>query len=238
MSVLTVISHYRARSRADLEALLASLLGAKRSILVVENDDRESGDGRLTSINSVPTLIRKNLGMNIGAWDSAYRAFPNFDHYIFLQDECVLVEPNYETRYITKLSLSGHGMTGESINPKWVLSWSALMHSPLNYPIVNEFDGNSTDRVTYYLNCLRGWGIDAGSTAAHLRALAWGFTNECLRAINGFPIGRNKEECIAAEIAVSRKVVELGFDFSQIDKNHFACFGHREWRSDGYSKVQ
>jgi hypothetical protein len=78
--------------------------------------------------------------------------------------------------------------------------------------------------------------IDAGNTGFHLRSLCWAFRGDVLRAMGGFPIGKNKGECIAAEIGVSRKVLQLGFEFDQITPNPFCYIGHGEWKADGSSK--
>jgi hypothetical protein len=174
--------------------------------------------------------------MNIGAWDAAYRVFPDYDYYVFLQDECVLIDPLYQEKYISKLSTRSMGMTGECINPKWNSTWDLMRQSPLNYPIKSSSGEVITDRISNYLHYFRRWGIDPGETGSHLRSLTWGFTSECLRAINGFPIGLNKEQCIAAEIGVSRKVASLGFEFGPVSDSPFACFRHQEWRADGFAK--
>jgi hypothetical protein len=65
----------------------------------------------------------------------------------------------------------------------------------------------------------------------------WFFPGTMLRLLGGFPVGANRGECVAAEIAVSRKIVSLGYRFDQICEPPFSFFGHSEWRSDGLSKM-
>jgi hypothetical protein len=81
------------------------------------------------------------------------------------------------------------------------------------------------------------WGINPGVTGRHLRSLVWGFSNESLSRLGGFPIGSTKEECIASEIAVSKKIEQLGLSVTQISDTPFTFFKHEEWRADGTSKI-
>ncbi len=235
--ILTVISYYKHRSREYLDNLMAALVPIADHLLVVINDDEARTANFLVKDERLIVLSRPNIGMNIGAWDAGYRSFPDFDQYIFLQDECILVDPNYQERYSTVLRDNRVGMTGDSLNQKWSFTWQVMQYSPLNYDIVLGDQKTRTSRVSFYLECMKRWGINPGATASHLRGLSWGFKNDCLRLLEGFPIGRTKEECIAAEIAVSRKVAASGFVFCQINNDPFSCFAHQEWRRDGYSKI-
>lgn len=241
-SVLTVISHYAARPDDCLQSLFARLSELAGNILVVVNSD-EQENAQLRELKSasngrfIGVLMVPNRGMNIGAWDAAYRAFPDFGYYVFLQDECLLLDPAYEARYKAALGTAGVGMVGETINPKWDFTWEVMRKSPLNYQFPDAISQKPIDRVSFYLACMEKWRIDPGPTARHLRALVWGFSRQCLRTIDGFPIGVTKEECIAAEIGVSRKVVSADYQLLQIGLKPFDCFGHVEWRSDGVAKI-
>jgi hypothetical protein len=79
--------------------------------------------------------------------------------------------------------------------------------------------------------------IDAGRDASHLRSVAWFLKRDVLVRIDGFPCGMNKGECIGAEIAVSRKIVQAGLRFQQISRAPFSYFWHEEWRRDGAGKA-
>ena len=85
---------------------------------------------------------------------------------------------------------------------------------------------------------MKKWGIAHGKSGLHLRSLIWGFKREILEKIFPFPIGKNKEECIASEIAVSKKVEQLGFKVTQIDENPFRNIAHIEWDLKGHNKVK
>ena len=48
--------------------------------------------------------------------------------------------------------------------------------------------------------------------------------------MNGFLHGANFGECIAAEIAATKRVEEIGLRALQVSAEPFVFFGHREWR--------
>ena len=58
-----------------------------------------------------------------------------------------------------------------------------------------------------------------------------------MEKISPFPIGNTKEECIASEIAVSKKVEQLGLKVTQINERPFKYISHIEWKLDGSSKL-
>jgi len=233
--VLIVISHYSARDKAALYALLKKISDITSHILVVINDDSAVSES-FSKLGDFPVITRPNIGMNIGSWNSAHANFPNYKYYIFLQDECSLLRGDFIEAYKKELSTKNVGMTGESINHKWDKSWVELFHSPLNYVIENAA-GHRISRVEHYLAAMSGWGINPGGSGRHLRSLVWGLNQDALRRIGRFPEGCNKEECIAAEISVSKKIEEIGLTVTQISKTPFSFFKHEEWRLDGHSKI-
>lgn len=232
---LVVISHYAGRQLDCLRDLISQVSVLTKNILIVINDDKKLEEHK-DFYNGFPVIIRPNIGMNIGAWNAAFEHYPDYMFYIFLQDECLLVRPDFLDAYRRELSLSGVGMTGESINYKWDLPWQRMLVSPLNYLTTIFSHGKRLTRVEYYLSLLSAWKIHPGSTGKHLRALVWGFNQSALRQLNGFPLGESKEECIASEIAVSKKIEALGLQVTQISDIPFFYFKHQEWRADGVSK--
>jgi hypothetical protein len=216
--------------------LLAQLKPITSNILVVINDDAHRGPAQWLQGMDVPSLVRENTGMNIGGWNEAYQQQPDFDSYIFLQDECVIRNPDFLLAYQERLSEPGIGMIGESLNPQWDRSWSDLSSSPLNYPVQITPTAPPMLRTAFYLACLQNWGISPGHTGSHLRALAWGLPATMLTAIHGFQSGRNKEECIAAEIAASKSVEQQGAQVVQVNEAPFKFIQHKEWKSDGSGK--
>ncbi|WP_114651662.1 hypothetical protein [Polynucleobacter necessarius] len=225
--LLIVISYYSERSDSHLKKLLSSVSNINQNIVVVINSD-ECIDEVTGIFNGYKAITRPNTGMNIGAWDSVYRHYPNFKYYIFLQDECVMTNAEFMSAYVSKLEIQSVGMIGESINHKWDKPWLEMMKSPLNYP-VNIFEhGKILSRVEYYLSLMSAWNANPGLNGRHLRALVWGFSGDVLRRIGGFPIGKTKEECIASEIAISKKTEQLGLKVVQIAEESFKYFRHDE----------
>ena len=233
--IIIVISYYKARPKNFLNNLIFKLKTFNIDIALVINDDNVLKT-KIEKTSNFFKIYRSNVGMNIGAWNECYQLFSDYDYYLFLQDECFILNNNFLDEYIKELSKSNIGMTGECINLMWNRNWSVMKRSKLNYNIKFPLKNLKISRVNYYLSCLKKWNIYPGDKASHLRALIWGFNNNCLKKINGFPIGKNKDQCIAAEIAVSKNVEQCGFYISQINSTPFKFIGHNEWRLDGVAK--
>ena len=233
---LVVVSHYNARTKEDLQLLLNQLEPLAPNILVVINDDNHKGPAEFLSGMQTPCLRRANTGMNIGGWNEAFQQRPDFDHYIFLQDECRIVANDFLTIYEDRLKEPEIGMLGESLNPQWNRPWAEIASSGLNYPVHITPGSPAMMRTAFYLACLQNWSISPGTTGAHLRALVWAFRRDTLQKIKAFPIGRNKEECIAAEIATSKWVEQHGGRIAQVGSKPFQYIQHKEWRIDGNHK--
>lgn len=237
MKVKIIISYYSAREPDSLNQLLNDLSRYQKNILVSINHD---ADCQFKNINlDVPHIFNKNVGMNIGAWHHGYKHDTSDDLYIFLQDECFLKNHDFLNAVIKKFeSDCALVMLGETINKKWAHSWNTLSRSSLNSLENDHYvDGHRSPRVQCYTNAMLGWNINPGDTGEHLRSLVWVLPGKIMRQLGGFPIGRNRGECIAAEIGVSRKIMSLGYKFDQIAPIPFSYFGHCEWRSDGASKL-
>lgn len=233
--LLIVISHYAARETAHLDSLLSNISKLHKNILISVNDDQVESEF-ISSFRGFQAIFRPNIGMNIGGWNSAYQKYPDCKYYIFLQDECILLRGDFINAYKKELDRIEVGMTGESINYKWDKAWPQIMNTPLNYTTDIISNGRRISRVENYLNIMEGWGVNPGASGRHLRSLVWGFSNRTLRAIAGFPIGNNKEQCIASEIAVSKKVEQLGLSVTQVSETPFYFFKHDEWLANGVSK--
>ena len=228
MKALLVISHYSKRSKDLLNNLIKKLEKYNIDILVSINDDSAS-EVVIDKSTNIYSLVRPNIGMNIGGWNDGYKYFKNYDYYIFIQDECLIIRDDFIERYIEQLSLSNIGMIGESMNKKWDKTWKQMLISKLNYP--SKING--LPRVNYYIDCMKKWNVNIGNNAKHLRALIWGFNNQCISKILNFPIGENRDECIAAEIAVSKLVEQNNFKFTQISSTPFTYITHIEWLKYG-----
>jgi hypothetical protein len=237
MKFRIIVSYYATRNVETLLALLDSLRDYSDFISVIANTDLNHQHLGLDL--DVPIIYNKNIGMNIGAWNRGFQEFPSEDFYIFLQDECFIKADGFieliSKRFKNNPNL---GLLGETINKRWDQPWSELLGSQLNsFEAEHEIAGIPSRRVDTYLHHLKRWKIHPGPTARHLRSLIWALPGKIMREIGGFPVGNNKGECIAAEIAVSRKIAELGYKFDQMGVCPFSYFGHAEWRSDGLSKL-
>ena len=233
----TVISAYRPEgiNRAfNLAAEVKSVV--KHVVIVINSDGNSEQEIRQFSENCI-VIQRPNSGMNIGAWLAGIKLCPEDSPVICLQDECRISDLNFSTQYEALLTQPGVGMVGESFNPKWELAWDELKMQPFNYSIQSA-DGQALDRVTYYLAKMTEWDIDPGLTGTHLRSLVWGFSPDAKRALDRLPDGKNKEECIALEIGVSKLMRNnLDLEVVQSAEAHFRYISHIEWRSDGLSKI-
>ena len=233
--VLITISHYSKRNKNNLIEIINSLKDQFCDLLIVINDDNCVKEKNAVFSN-IKTLIRPNTGMNIGAWNTSFLNNRHHDFYLFLQDECQILDSTFISQYINELSKKDVGMTGESINYKWANSWNYIEKSALNYKVGYNINKIPVFRVQHYLSLFKKWNIDAGQSGIHLRSLVWGFKKETLKKVFPFPIGMTKEECIAAEIGVSKKVESLGYKVTQINEKPFQLISHIEWKLDGSSK--
>jgi hypothetical protein len=237
LSELCIVVSYYARGNADtLLELLTAIDGHGCNLIVVENIDA----GSVSSLPEldVEVIQNENCGMNIGAWNYGFLRNKNYDAYLFLQDECFVKRSGFVDAILNRLNGDKDiGMLGETINRKWAYSWQELRDSNLNYFEPDHTGaGAPARRVEAYLAAMQAWGVPPGVSGEHLRSLAWAFPGDVMRKMGGFPVGRNKGECIAAEIAVSRRIIAMGLSIDQIAQEPFSYFGHVEWRSDGSSK--
>lgn len=235
MLPLVAISYYDQRSVEPLRVLLDSLdahpAGMPHERVLCVN---RAGCGELPADLTERfhgVLERPNFGMNIGAWDAAWRQWRGRPAYLFLQHECFAVEGRWLDRMVSALERPGVGMVGESLNPAWDRIWDELRVGPGRTVLPgHSLDGRQANRVDVYLAALSRWGIPAGDRGRHLRSLVWAFSGRTLEALDGFPQGIDYGTCIAAEIGVSRAVEAMGLALAQVDAAAFRIFRHREWR--------
>ncbi len=235
-NILITISHYNKRDQLNLFNLTNKLKKQDADLFIVINDDSCQNE-TLGTFNDIKSLTRPNSGMNIGSWNASYLNNRSYDFYIFLQDECKIIDDSFLSNYVNELSKKDVGMTGESINMKWNTTWEAISKSSLNYLVGHDINKKPIYRVQYYLHLLKKWSIRSGKTGRHLRSLIWAFNKATLDKVSAFPIGTTKEECIASEIAVSKKVEQLYLKVTQIDEKPFKYISHIEWKLDGSTKL-
>ncbi len=231
--LLVVINQFDQRPLDDLLNLLIALHSHEADIkfdtCVVINQSQA-----LRKVRELPNVeflhYRENTGMNIGAWDYGWRCHPDYDYYLFLQDECIVLEQDWARQFINRLQDRSVGLVGESFNAKWNKPWGVLQNKKCGPTMPGHFiNGKPAGRVAAYLDYMVRRNIDPGPVAGHVRALIWALRGDTLRAIDGFPLGYNYGECIAAEIAVSKMVEALGLKVVQLSAEPFHCFSHAEW---------
>ena len=125
------------------------------------------------------------------------------------------------------------GLFAESVNTAWNKDWQGIREREKNTVMPeHEKDGRQINRVDLYLDFFESQGIDPGVSGRHARALVWFISGDMLQKIDGFPMGRNYGECIAAEIGVSKKIESLGYQVEQFSKYAFSFIRHFEWNQD------
>jgi len=232
---LVVISYYDQRPVEPLFNLLQSLegypSGGAHDVCVVVNDGQQHPVAA-KELDAIPLVMhRPNIGMNIGAWDHGWRRHPGYRDYLFLQDECYAVAPSWLDAFRARSKLVGAGLVGESMNPAWNSPWEKLREERRDTALrEHTLNGEPANRVDVYLDFMRRHGIDPGPSGQHLRALVWFANAEVLTQIGGFPVGANYGECIASEIAVSRRIAACGYALAQVADRPFSYFRHREWK--------
>ena len=239
-NTLIVISHYDKRPIRNLFRLLKSMVDHDAEtafdVCVVVNQE----SGRPVELPSLPfqatVLYRQNVGMNIGSWNHGWLENTGYEHYIFLQDECIIRRNGWLAGLIHCLKTPGTGMVGECVNYRWSKPWNELIAESVG-DALDPNAGKFADRARFCLDFIRSRNIPAGDSARHLRSLVWGFSRETLLALKEFPLGNTYDECVAAEIAVSRQVENMGLTIKQAHRFPFYYVVHSQWINTypGYS---
>jgi hypothetical protein len=231
--VLVVVSHYNAWPTDQLVGLLDGMRevpsGWPFSALVVVN---RAAPRRLVlpaRHGDVAVVERENTGYNIGAWDAGWRARPTFGAYLFLQEECRVVRPDWAGAFVRALG-PGVGLVGECLAPDWDAPWVQLEAALRGVTLPDHvIDGAPADRVPCYRHFLRSRGIPPGDRGDHLQSLVLFARRGVLEAIGGFPVGRNYGEAIAAEIGISKAVQALGLKIREVGPGPFTYIEHPQW---------
>jgi len=170
-------------------------------------------------------FVRPNVGFNIGAWEHAWRR-RSADSFLFLQDDCVVLRRGWLADFQGCLGDSSEvGLVGEHKNRTWDRTWDELCSGE------NE---KLAERARRYKSRIESWGVDAGECARHLTTVVQFTSRTVLEEVDGFPIAREYEDAIAAEIAFSRKVEASGRALAQVGRRRHSRIGHREWEQDGF----
>ncbi len=232
---LVVVSFYDARPRQDLDALLADLAsvaaGAPFEVLVVVNQTRAEPTAITAAVPGLRVLHRPNAGYNIGAWDHGYRSAPDYDVYVFLQDECQLRRPGWLRAFLLRLQRPGVGLVGERKNPAWCAPWADIERRFAGHTLDgHQIDGAPAERLPTYRAFWQRHGVDPGARGDHLQTLMLAVRGEVLARCGGFLVGADSGDALASEIATSKRVEMLGLSVEEVGPRPFTWITHPQWR--------
>ncbi len=233
--VRVVIAHWDARPLDDLVRLLDQLTstsaGGEFEVLVVVNQTRGGPPPALPPRHAgVRVLVRENTGMNIGAWEAGWRLPPARPAYLFLQDECQLVRPGWLAAFSRRGAERGVGLVGERMNPAWDAPWPELEVRFAGHRLPDHHvGGRPAERLAAYRDAWSRWGVPLGGRGDHLQSLVLFARHDVLARIGGLPVGRDKGEAIAAEVAISKRVQAAGLALRLVGDRPFAYFSHPQW---------
>jgi len=231
-----VISYYDKRDRADLSELLKGMqkfdAGLDYRILIVVNSTGEAplDKASFPLSDRIEIISQENIGYNIGAWETGWRHH-KADSYLFLQHECRILRDGWLAAFEKKARNPRIGLVGESRSKDWGVSWNKIPFHERYFEMPNhQINGLPVrDRVKCYQHHMRSWGIDPGKSADHLQTLVLFAKRKILTTIDGFPVGTNYGEAIAAEIGISRNVVSHGYKIAEVGPQKFSWIEHPQW---------
>lgn len=230
---LVVVSHYDGWAPDQLIALLDQLrdvpAGAAFDVCVVVN---QCGNAVLTlppRFSHIPVLHRPNVGFNIGAWDHGWRTMPPYEDYLFLQEECRILRPNWLAAIRRALARPGVGLVGESLAFAG-LSWRRLDAQYRQTSFADPVDGRSVTIPAGIRAGLERLAIPVGRSGAHLQSLVLAIRRETIEQIDGFIVADTYGAATVAECAVSKKVEALGLKVREVGPGSFRYILHPQWR--------
>jgi len=233
-----VVSYWVERSPKDLHRLLRQMMrvdaGAEFDLLVVCN----GGDLKPIALPArfdrlrPRVLNRENVGYNIGAWDAGWRAAPENDWYLFLQDDCFLKKAGWLSAFEFRMTHDiGIGLLGESM--MWDrASWPQIIASTERDFGVEWWRPQETNPLEFYKSFLEKLGILKLEDGSHLQTMILFSTKKVLQEIGGLPYpppGATLTEAIAREVALSRLVESKGYRIAKVEDEPFQFIGHRQW---------
>jgi len=231
--VLVVLCHYNAWEPDQLFRLLDQLSdtpsGYPFQTRIVVNQAKPHRLVLPERHSATEVIYRENTGYNLGAWDAGWRAEPTYDVYLFVQEECRILSPEWLLPFLERLDRPGTGLVGESI--AWNVRWSLYKRSCARTQNLWRTleDGRRVDIASFFIDYLERHGIPPGPRADHLQTLILCTTRDVLEAIDGFNLGSNWDEAVACEIAFSKKVQSLGLKLEQVGLLPFSFIAHPQW---------
>ncbi len=232
MNVAVVVSTWTGNPSSYLIALCRSLTeypaGADYDLFLCANGLGYSPPEELVPLFK-NIFIRENTGYNLGAWNYAWQQLPDYDRFLFLQDDCVIRRHMWLSDFIECFDSNTRcGLVGETLQRGWGKPWSMMC----NPEPMDRKDREPVKRaawVSFVRNMLAQWGIPEGPTGLHITTVVQFTSRAVLEEVDGYNIGLTKEQAIAAEVGFSRKVEAKGYKLVQIGRRRHGRIGHREW---------
>lgn len=174
-------------------------------------------------------FVRENVGYNLGAWDYAWRRLPEYDRFLFLQDDCLAVRRGWVAAFVEAFRREPTcGLVGEHLSSWWDKPWDELEARQQPEPGLT-IEERPASRARFYRETLRRWGIPEGATGRHLTSVVQFTSRSVLEEVGGYRLGTTYHEAIAAEIGFSRAVEARGYTLAQVGGYRHRWVAHREW---------
>jgi len=212
------MSYYDQRPIETLLALLDQTLSidaaAPFDLCVVVNAENVTRTRLPERHKAVEVLHRENRGYNIGAWQHGWEAKPQYEFYLFLQDECVIRRPGWLAAIANAARDPRVGFVGEGID--CYESWETFDRCwP---PIAGEAHKIAADL-----------GIGLGDRPDYVQTLIVGARREVLERTGGFVVGDGKMGACAGEILTSVRARAHGLRNVQVAWRPFEYIRHPQW---------
>ena len=232
MRVAVVVSTWTGNPASyvlDLSKSMAEYAaGADYDLFLCANGLEYSPPGEVMSLFK-KIFVRENTGWNLGAWNYAWKQLPDYDRFLFLQDDCAVRKHGWLSSFIACFDNTARcGLVGETLQHGWGKPWEAMC----NLAPMDRKDREPVKRaawVSFVRDTLAQWGIPEGRTGLHITTVVQFTSRAVLEEVGGYNIGMTKEQAIAAEVGFSRKIEAKGYQLVQIGLRRHSRIGHREW---------
>ncbi|MCZ2344470.1 MAG: hypothetical protein LC104_22140 [Bacteroidales bacterium] len=232
--VLVVVSYSAGRPIEPLRQLLSDMAeypaGHPVDIRVVVNGKVSQTPACSRLPAGVDVLERAHGEHTPGAWEEGWRTPPHYTGYLFLQDDCRIVQSDWVGGFVRVAHRPGVGLVGECRSPNWDAAWPVLVER-FRGEIWPEhvLDGQPLERVAFYREHLRRSRIPEGIGGDHLQALILYARRAILERVGGFPMGDSSGETVAAEIGLSKRIQAAGLALTEVGPEPFFYIEHSQW---------
>lgn len=231
MKAVVVISYWTGNPIFNLHNLLSTMdkyeAGVSHKLCLCVNGNEfflpSELEGRFEHV-----FIRENRGFNLGAWDHAWRQLPDYDYFLFIQDDCVIEGKSWLFDFVCRYEgVRNCGLVGENYNRKWNHKWADLINHD------KGFKPSKTNRAIQFMKTMENLNLPVGEKADHITTVVQFTSREVLEKVDGYNTSDDYEEAIACEIGFSKKVQKAGWKIVQLDRIRHRRIGHPQWNKGG-----